>query len=67
MYTFKKENIIQEILKTRLLCRHCHELHTCLQRGGVVLQFYYTEVEINNFKKQLNDESTNKLYQENIF
>lgn len=66
LYSVKKETIIQEILKTRLLCRHCHELHTCLQRGGKALKFYYTEEEIANFKKLLNDKNIQDEHQKHI-
>lgn len=56
LYTTKRENIAKEILKTRLLCRHCHELHTCLQRGGKALKFYFTENEIREFYIDLNNQ-----------
>jgi hypothetical protein len=35
--------ILHEITKTRLLCRCCHQLFTCLRRGGRVLSLYYTD------------------------
>lgn len=56
LYNIKKENIAREILKTRLLCRHCHELHTCLQRGGKTLKYYYSENEIKEFSEKLNNQ-----------
>jgi hypothetical protein len=56
LYTTKKENIAKEILKTRLLCRHCHEIHTCLQRGGKALDFYYSKDEIKEFSEKLNNQ-----------
>lgn len=46
-------DIYLEILKTRLLCRHCHELYTCLQKGGRVLKLYYTQSEIYEWKNKL--------------
>jgi hypothetical protein len=55
LYTFTKQTIAQEIVKTRLLCRHCHEMHTCLQRGGKALKMYYTEEEIAEYKNKLDD------------
>jgi hypothetical protein len=55
LYLNKRETIAQEIAKTRLLCTHCHEMHTCLQRGGKALKMYYTDDEINQFKKTLED------------
>lgn len=58
MYNLNIFRIAQEIMKTRLLCRHCHELYTCLQRGGKSLTFYYSNIEIQQFK--------NKLYDKNI-
>jgi len=36
----------EEVQKTRLICRHCHELYTCFQKGGKVLKFYYSDDEI---------------------
>lgn len=64
LYLQSQLNIINEIRKTRLLCRHCHQLYTCLQRGGKVLQFYYTEDEIKAFKDKLFDES--KMISDNL-
>lgn len=55
LYLVKKERIIEEIKKTRLLCRHCHELYTCLSRGGKALLIYYTQDQIEQFKAQLFD------------
>lgn len=57
MYSFNKFKIIQEIMKTRLICRHCHELYTCLQRGGKSLKFYYSDIEIQKFKDILYDKN----------
>lgn len=54
LYSRPLETLINEIAKTRLLCRHCHELYTCIQRGGAVLPLYYTSEEIDNFTKRLN-------------
>lgn len=56
LYLNKRETIAKEIAKTRLICRHCHELYTCLQRGGKALRFYYTLEEIETFKKKLCDD-----------
>jgi hypothetical protein len=56
LYTSKRENIAKEISKTRLLCRHCHELHTCLQRGAKTLKYYYSENEIKEFIEKLNNQ-----------
>jgi hypothetical protein len=53
LYKNKKETIAEEIKKTRLLCRHCHELHTCFQRGGVTLQFYFSNEQITTMKDAL--------------
>lgn len=66
LYTFKKETIVNEIRKTRLLCRHCHELNTCLQRGGKSLLFYYSKEEIDDFKKMLFDQEKIKHDQTEI-
>ena len=66
LYTCKKETIVEEILKTRLLCRHCHELHTCLQRGGKALKFYYTDSEIKEFESKLNDPILQQTHQNKI-
>lgn len=56
LYSVNKNKIAIEISKTRLLCRHCHEIYTCLQKGGQSLKFYYTDYEIQNFKNILFDE-----------
>lgn len=57
LYTCKKEKIAKEIIKTRLICRHCHELYTCLQRGGKALKFYYSEQQIIILKNKLFDKN----------
>lgn len=57
LYLCNKEKIIKEILKTRLICRHCHELYSCLQKGGRVLEIYYTVDEIDTFKNILFDKN----------
>lgn len=55
LYLYKKDIIINEISKTRLICRHCHEMYTCLQKGGKCLYIYYDENTINNIKNILFD------------
>jgi hypothetical protein len=60
LYFNKKEIIAEEIAKTRLICRNCHELYTCIEKGGKVLPFYYSDKEIEQFKKILCSE-TDKL------
>lgn len=62
----KKEKIVDEIKKTRLLCRHCHELYTCLSRGGKSLLFYYEEEEINKLKIKIFDKESIKNAQNEI-
>jgi hypothetical protein len=57
LYLNKRETIAAEIANTRLLCRHCHELHTCLQRGGKALRFYYTDSQIETMKQHLQDQA----------
>lgn len=66
LYTNNRNRIANEIRKTRLLCRHCHEIHTCLQRGGKKMLFYFTEQEIQNFKDRLNCQVTIQQHQEEI-
>ncbi len=66
LYLSSKETIAKEILKTRLICRHCHELHTCLQRGGKALQIYYSEGEIQTFKERLEDRQFQETCQEQL-
>jgi hypothetical protein len=53
LYYWKRSRIVDEIEKTRVLCRHCHELWTCIQRGGKSIKYYYTEEEIEEFNKKL--------------
>ncbi|NBP02224.1 MAG: hypothetical protein EBU90_19290 [Proteobacteria bacterium] len=66
MYFEKRETIAKEIAKTRLICRHCHELYTCLQRGGKALRFYYTPEQIEVFKKQLYDDESKRICQQEL-
>lgn len=65
-HNYTPSKILNEIKNTRLLCRACHQLHTCLQRGGKMLKFYYTEEEIENFRKKLFCPELNKKFQETI-
>lgn len=58
LYLCKKERIVQEITKTRLLCRHCHEIWTCIQRNGTKMQFYYNSNEIHAIKNKLGNKDT---------
>lgn len=66
LYLNKRETIAKEIAKTRLICRHCHELYTCLQRGGKALKFYYTPEQIEVFKKQLCDDKSKRKCQQEL-
>lgn len=60
-----KSLLIEEIKKTRILCRHCHELNTCIQRGGVSLQFYFSSEKIEELKGKLEcQESIERCRQE---
>jgi hypothetical protein len=52
LYHYSKETIKKEIDKCRLLCRHCHQLNTCIQRGSKMLNFYYTPEEIQELKQK---------------
>jgi DNA-directed RNA polymerase subunit M/transcription elongation factor TFIIS len=62
LYMNSKKSIIKEILKTRLICRHCHELTSCFQKNGKSLDFYYTKDEIKNLKEKLFNIENNKKY-----
>jgi hypothetical protein len=62
LYLNSKCTIATEIRKTRLICRHCHELHTCIQRGGKALVFYYTKEEIDDFTKKLLCKESQKIH-----
>lgn len=48
-----KTEMLYEMTKTRLLCRNCHEMVTCIQRGGRMLDIYYTQEQIQEFKYRL--------------
>ena len=65
LYNRTKSLLIEEIKKTRILCRHCHELNTCIQRGGVSLQFYFSSEKIEELKGKLEcQESIERCRQE---
>jgi len=53
LYNCKKEIILEEIKKCRLLCRCCHQLNTCIQRGGRMLDIYYTKEEVEILKESV--------------
>jgi hypothetical protein len=40
-----KKARIEETMKCRLICRCCHQITTCLQRGGIMLQLQMTQEE----------------------
>jgi len=58
LYTYKREKIKEEIAKTRLICRHCHELHTCIQRGGKKLDIYYNSSKKEKLIEMVVDENS---------
>ena len=66
MYSHKLKSLLDEIELCRLICRNCHQLHTCMQRGGKMLKIYYTESQIKEFEKKFNDHILNKTLQNKV-
>ena len=66
LYNHSLETLTNEILKCRLLCRCCHQLYTCIQRGGKMLKIYYNDKTIKDFEKKFQDDNLNKIFQKEI-
>lgn len=66
LYSHSKEKLLNEILKTRIICRCCHQLYTCIQKGGQMLHFYYDDKTIKNFESLFKNENLNKKFQNQI-
>lgn len=62
LYLCKKERILDEIEKCRLICRSCHQMFTCFQRGGKMLDIYYNKNQIENFRNLLDNSIKNIEY-----
>jgi hypothetical protein len=62
LYLYKKENILDEIEKCRLICYSCHQMFTCFQRGGKMLDIYYNKTQIENFRNLLDNSIKNIEY-----
>jgi hypothetical protein len=62
LYDGKKEKILDEIEKCRLICSSCHQMFTCFQRGGKILDIYYNKVQIENFRNFLENSIKNIEY-----
>jgi hypothetical protein len=60
LYLCNKQRILDEIEKCRLICRSCHQMFTCFQRGAKMLDIYYDKVQIENFRN-LVDNSINNI------
>jgi hypothetical protein len=60
------KNLIEEIRKTRLLCRNCHQLYTCFELGGRNLVCYYNEEQIKELRHGLYDEELKKEANEKV-
>jgi hypothetical protein len=48
--------LIEEIRKTRLLCRNCHQLYTCFEKGGRMVECYYDKEQIKELRHGVYDE-----------
>jgi hypothetical protein len=54
------KKLIDEIRKTRLLCRNCHQLYTCFEKGGRNLVCYYDEEQVKKLRHGVYDEELKK-------
>jgi hypothetical protein len=66
LYSNTRETLLNEILKCRLLCRSCHQMWTCFQRGGKMLSIYYNKEQIQNFRNLLDNSDKNIEYNNKI-
>lgn len=66
LYLCKRERILNEIEKCRLICRSCHQMWTCFQRGGKMLNIYYNKEQIQYFKNLLDNSDKNIEYNNKI-
>lgn len=66
LYSNTRETLLNEILKCRLLCRNCHQMWSCFQKGGKMLAIYYNKEQIQYFKNLLDDYDKNIEYNNEI-
>jgi hypothetical protein len=66
LYLYKKETILDEIEKCRILCRACHQMWCCFQKGGKMLDIYYNKKQIQHFKSLLDNSEKNIEYNNKI-
>lgn len=66
LFNYKKETLLNEIDKCRILCRACHQIWTCLQRGGKMLDIYYNKEQIQYFRNILDNSDKNVEYNTKI-
>jgi len=62
LFSYKKEILLDEIEKCRILCRSCHQMWTCFQRGGKMLDVYYNKEQIEYFRNLLDNNDKNIEY-----
>lgn len=66
LYLCKRERILDEIEKCRIICRACHQMWSCFQRGGKMLDIYYNKEQIQYFKNLLDNSDKNIEYNKRI-
>lgn len=66
LYSHTRDTLLNEILKCRLLCRCCHQLYTCIQKGGKMLTLYYDKKTIKEFEDLLKNKNLNIEFQNQI-
>jgi hypothetical protein len=62
LFNYKKDTLLDEIEKCRILCRACHQMWTCFQRGGKMLDIYYNKEQIEYFRNLLDNSDKNIEY-----
>jgi hypothetical protein len=58
---------IEEIIKCRCICRACHQITTCMQRDGIMLQLQMSEEEYKELYDKYMNKDTNKIMNDEIY
>jgi len=60
------DHLEKELENIQLLCRDCHQMWTCFQRGGKMLEIYYNKEQIEYFRNVLDNSDKNVEYNNQI-
>lgn len=61
------KNKLKEIIKCRCICRACHQITTCMQRDGIMLQLQMSEEEYKELYDKYMNKDTNKRMNDEVY